>query len=110
MTSSAWLAIGAVVASLVGPGLAPASLVLLATAVGVGVAGLRLRRGPGGRGRAAALVPIAIGAIVIALRLATSSGSAGPPADRPDGSGPWTGSCGRLGPARRAAGGDDPAG
>jgi competence protein ComEC len=93
VTSSAWLAVGAVVASLVGPGLTPPSLVLFATAIGVGVAGLRWRSRTGGRvGRAAVLGPIAVGVIAIALRLATSSGSVPAPNERPDGSGPWTGS------------------
>jgi competence protein ComEC len=93
MTSSAWLAIGAIAASLVGPGLAPASLVLLATAVGVGVAGLRLRpRGRGGLGRGALLLPVAVGVIAIAIRLAMTAEPATPPVSVPEGSGPWSGS------------------
>jgi len=93
MTSSAWLAIGAVAASLVGPGLTPASLVLIACAAGVGVGGLPLRPGRhGGLGRAAALAPIALGVIAIALRLAITAAPVSPPAGPPEGSGPWSGS------------------
>jgi len=44
MTSSVWLAVGAVAASLLGRGVGPATLILLATAVGVAAAGLRLSR------------------------------------------------------------------
>ena len=93
MTSSAWLAVGAVAASLLGPGLAPGSLVLIACAVGVGVGGLRLRPGRrDGLGRAAALAPIALGVIAIALRLALTAGPVPTFVGLPDGSGPWSGS------------------
>jgi competence protein ComEC len=92
MTSSTWLAVGAVAASLVGPGLTPASLVLIGCALGVGVGSLRLRPGRGGLGRAAALAPIALGVMAIALRLAMTAGPASSPIGLPEGSGPWSGS------------------
>ena len=91
MTSSGWLAVGAVAASLIGGDLSVASLVLLATAIGVGAAGLRLSRRSGLRGRwLRAAVPAAVGSIVVALRLASLGGAT--PAGNgtlPDGSGPW---------------------
>jgi len=94
MTSSVWLAVGAVAASLLGRGLGPTTLVLLATSVGVAAAGLRLSgRDRTGRRWLAAFGPSAIGAVAIALRLA-ALGDVGPPAPEatlPVESGPWTG-------------------
>src|SRR3954468_6056253 len=92
MTSSAWLAIGAIVASLLGPGLRPETLVLLGTALAVAVAGVRVEHGPERRPRwLMAIVPAAIGAIAIAVRIATGAAST-PAVDRdlPAGSGPWS--------------------
>ena len=93
MTSSVWLAVGAVAASLLGRGVGPATLILLATAVGVAAAGLRLsRRDRTGRRWLAAFGPGAIGAIAIALRLAAAGDAGSPPAASPPaGSGQWTG-------------------
>ena len=92
MTSSGWLAVGAVAASLFGAQLSIASLVLLATALAVGAAGIRLsHRSRIRRGWLRAATPAAIGSIAIAIRLASLGG---PPttdgAALPDGSGPWT--------------------
>jgi competence protein ComEC len=102
MTSSAWLAVGAVAASLVGRDLGPAPLVLLATAVGLAASGLRWS----GRSRdrpswIAAATPVALGAVAIALRLA-AAGSAEPASltTLPAGSGPWAGAVIAVAPPR----------
>ncbi|HEY7968677.1 MAG TPA: ComEC/Rec2 family competence protein [Candidatus Limnocylindrales bacterium] len=91
MTSSLWLAIGAVAASLAGGSLQPGLLVLLASALAVGVAGLRTRgRGTGSAPRIAtvgALLPLAVGCAAIAVRMATLAPPAA--ADLPADDGPW---------------------
>lgn len=89
MTASAWLAIGATIASLLGTSLAPESLVLLATATGVGVAGVRAGTSPGTRRRIRPLVATAIGTLAIAVRVALASAPHGGPIALPDGPGPW---------------------
>ncbi len=94
MTSSGWLAIGAVLASLVGRRVDPATLVLMATAVAVGAAGIRTGRSAGGRRRITSCAVMATGALLIALRLASASDPADPTVagmTLPDGSGPWVG-------------------
>ncbi len=91
MTSSGWLAIGAVVASLVGRRIDPASLVLLATALSVAAAGFRAGRPVATRRRVTSLIVLGIGALVIALRLASTAPPGGAVASLPGGSGPWTG-------------------
>ncbi len=91
MTSSGWLAIGAVAASLVGRGIEPSALVLLATAIAVAAAGFRVGSGARGPARRAAVVAsIAIGALMIAIRLASTPGPV-PGGPLPDSAGPWTG-------------------
>ena len=91
MTSSLWLAIGAVAASLVAGTVPPGLLILLASALAVGVAGLRAHpRGAGSRqppARLRALVPLAVGCAAIALRMATLAPPAA--ADLPADDGPW---------------------
>src|SRR6476646_994429 len=91
MTSSLWLAIGAVAASLAAGGLQPGLLILVASALAVGVAGLRAHNRRAAStprsARFSALLPLAIGCAAIALRVATL----GPPAaaDLPADDGPW---------------------
>ena len=51
MTSSLWLAIGAVAASLAGGSLQPGLLILVASALTVGVAGLRVQARSAGSAR-----------------------------------------------------------
>jgi competence protein ComEC len=91
MTSSAWLAVGIALASLLGAGLRPDALVLLASALGVAAGGVHLRaRGRTSRGSLRAVAPVAIGALAIALRLAVGGLSAAPStASLPEGRGPW---------------------
>src|SRR6478672_4584748 len=91
MTSSLWLAIGAVAASLAGGSLQPGLLILVASALTVGVAGLRVQARSAGSARRsaslAALLPIAVGCTAIALRMATLAPPAA--ADLPADDGPW---------------------
>src|SRR6478752_9468925 len=91
MTSSLWLALGAVAASLAGGSLQPGPLILVASALAVGVAGLRVQAPSGGSARRsaslAALLPIAGGCAAIALRMATLAAPAGQ--DLPADDGPW---------------------
>src|SRR6476661_627868 len=91
MTSSLWLAIGAIAASLAGGSLQPGLLILVASALTVGVAGLRVQARSAGSARRsaslAALLPIAVGCTAIALRMATLAPPAA--ADLPADDGPW---------------------
>src|SRR5689334_3469275 len=90
MTSSAWLAVGTVVASLLGSGLQPQVLVLLAAAVGVAAAGGRVgSRDLGVRRWVHALGPASIGALAIALRLSLAAGTDPSTPSLPAGHGPW---------------------
>ncbi|HEV7811060.1 MAG TPA: ComEC/Rec2 family competence protein, partial [Candidatus Limnocylindrales bacterium] len=88
MTATGWLAIGATIASLLGSGLDPASLVLLASAFGVAVAGVRAAGGARPP-RIRMLVATALGTLAIAIRLALAAGSPPTLAPLPEGSGAW---------------------
>ncbi|HEY7132752.1 MAG TPA: ComEC/Rec2 family competence protein, partial [Candidatus Limnocylindrales bacterium] len=85
MTGSGWLAIGAVLASLIGRDIDPGALVLLATAAAVALAGMR--HGHAGA-NPARFGLIAVGALLIAIRLALGAGSI-TDASLPGGDGPW---------------------
>ena len=84
---SAWLAVGAIVAALVGPLAGPPALVVGAAAIAV--VGLGLTRLDAGRAHAVALGGLALGTMAIAARL-WLAGPPPPPPPLPSGSGPWT--------------------
>src|SRR5689334_5337587 len=86
MTGSGWLAIGAVLASLIGRRGDPGALVLLATALAVALAGLR--RGGAAPNRIRLGLTVAVGALLIAIRLALGAGST-TATPLPDGDRPW---------------------
>lgn len=90
MTSSAWLAVGAIVASLAGPGLGPGPLALLASAAAIGGLGVR-RAGWRSRRHGRQVVATLVGVVAITVRLTMAGWSASPTAgpSLPDGSGPW---------------------
>jgi competence protein ComEC len=96
VSASGWLAIGAVLAALVAPGLGSPVVAATAglTALVVGGA-LRIDTGRGGRGRITcrAALAIAIGALAIGIRLLTNpvdSGASDQAQGLPDGRGPWS--------------------
>jgi competence protein ComEC len=94
MTSSGWLAIGAVVAAVVAP--QSGALVVALAAAGVAIALAVATRGHGraGSDRIARLrngLPVAVGAAALAIRLVLGGLSGEPPeAAIPDGRGPWS--------------------
>ncbi|HET7030505.1 MAG TPA: ComEC/Rec2 family competence protein [Candidatus Limnocylindrales bacterium] len=88
MTSAGWLAVGAIAAALVAPGVG--ALVVLVAAVAVTIAG-----GQSARGRRASRAT-AIGAAAVALRVLVAVGpgalpTSGAPSPLPEGRGPWHG-------------------
>jgi len=94
MTSSAWLAVGATIASLLGGTLQTAAMLLigsaLAVAVGGGWSGLAGTSGSR-RVHLRAAAAISVGALAIAIRLLLSPAAGTAAVPLPEGSGPWTG-------------------
>ncbi len=97
MTSSLWLAVGAVFASIAGPGLGPTAMVLIASAIGIGVAGIRAsepgrsRAGTGRRLRPLVVITVAVAAVGLRLLVSASTDDVAGASGLPDGRGPWQG-------------------
>lgn len=104
MTASGWLAIGAVVAAMLGPGIDPAAIALAAGAIGTGAWASRTN-GVASR-RAVAIARTvgvgAVGAIAIALRLVGSQPASVATPALPEGRGPWSAIVDTISPVRDA--------
>jgi competence protein ComEC len=92
MTQSGWLAIGAVVAALVAPGVGAGVVALAAAGAAIGLASATNREAAPVRGAIWLRrgLPVALGGMALAVRLVLGGGEAPLPAALPDGRGPWS--------------------
>ena len=100
MTASAWLAVGATVASLLGPGLRAETLVMLATAFAVAAAAIGRQPTRWRTRLVTTVLPASVGALAIAVRLATASVAPAAVVVPPPGAGPWSGAVETVSPPR----------